>query len=474
MRSRRRILLMLVVVLGTFSIDALAERGGRGRGAVNDEPRGIRVNTGDALPGYTLFAPLTSDTTYLVDMEGRAVRTWKSDYVPGAWVYMNEDGDVLRGGNEVETAEFSGGGQGGRLQRFTFDGELVWDYSFNTGEYLTHHDAALLPNGNVLAIAWERIPAGDVRRAGRRDGFHPEDGAWSDMLVEFEPVGFDDANVVWEWHAWDHLIQNVDPDLPNHGDPSAHPEKIDINGDIVGRTSPPPNASADLFHVNAVAYNAELDQIIISSPNFNELWVIDHSTTTAQAAGPAGDLRYRWGNPRTYGRGEADDQVFGFEHDTKWIPEGFPGGGNMMIFSNRGPGESGTVTAVYEIEPPLGPDGTYVLPDDGPYGPSEPVWSYSDPQTFQATYISGAERLSNGNTLITSGPQGRLFEANPDGKIVWEFWSPFTGNGDTGTPTGAQNPYSIFRAIRIPLDHPAIAGRELAPIDPQPALVSPE
>jgi hypothetical protein len=146
----------------------------------------------------------------------------------------------------------------------------------------------------------------------------------------------------------------------------------------------------------------------------------------------------------------------------------------MMIFSNRGPGESGTVTAVYEIEPPLGPDGTYVLPDDGPYGPSEPVWSYSDPQTFQATYISGAERLSNGNTLITSGPQGRLFEANPDGEIVWEFWSPFTGNGDTGTPTGAQNPYSIFRAIRIPLDHPAIAGRELAPIDPQPALVSPE
>ena len=96
------------------------------------------------------------------------------------------------------------------------------------------------------------------------------------------------------------------------------PEDMDLDG-----------VSSDLLHTNAVNYNATLDQIVISVNRFNEIWVIDHSTTTEDAAGitggrwgRGGDLLYRWGNPRTYGRGEETARRLGRQHDVRWVPEG--------------------------------------------------------------------------------------------------------------------------------------------------------
>lgn len=470
---------VLILIVTLSAIATPAQRGG-GAGP-DDEVRGLRLNAPGALEGYTLFAPLTSDTTFLINMEGQVVRTWKSAYVPSGWVYMRENGNLLRGGNESETAQFNGGGQGGRLQEFTFDGDLVWDFSFNNSDHLTHHDVTLLPNGNILAIAWELKTPEEARRAGRSEAMIPERGLWPDMLVELEPQRPDDARVVWEWHSWDHLIQNTDPSLDNYGDPRAHPERIDINADdaSVGPEIPadPPT---DLFHMNAVAYNPELDQIVMSAPNFDEIWVIDHSTTSEEASGSAGgrlekggDLVYRWGNPQKYGRGTPEDQRLGFEHDVRWIPPGRPGAGNMTVFSNRTPGPEGTYTKVYEFTPPIGADGRYAIRPGAAFGPSEEVWSYAA-ESLQATYISGAERLENGNTLISSGPQGRLFEVTPEGEIVWEYWSLFSGETNTAGGGGAANPFSLFRAIRIPANHPAVAGRTLEPLNPQPPLISPE
>ena len=299
-----------------------------------------------------------------------------------------------------------------------------------------------------------------------------------------EPDGANGARVVWEWHIWDHLIQNVDPALPNYGNPAEQPGRIDINGDSVGQANAPGNPTQDVFHVNSVAYNVNLDQIIISVPNFNEVWVIDHSTTTAEAAGTTGgrfgrggELLYRWGNPQVYGRGTAADRKLGFQHDARWIPEGFPGAGNLMIFSNRSPADAGGAggagggrgggfggfgggfggrTEVLELTPPVDERGRYRLDDGAPFGPAEPVWKYSA-DDFNATFISGASRLANGNTLITAGPQGRLFEVDSTGKIVWEYWSPYGPNTDV-LGASAQSPYAVFRAIRIPPDHPGLAG----------------
>jgi hypothetical protein len=436
-------------------------------GAAEPAERGLLINEAGATVGYTLFAPLNGTTSYLIDMQGEVVRSFDSDLVPSAWVYFTEDGHVMRGGREPETHGFSGGGQGGRFQTFDLDGELVWDYSLNTAERLPHHDVAILPNGNVLAVVWEARGHDETAAAGRREGFIPADGIWGDVLVELEPDGPNGARVVWEWQAFDHLIQNTDPDKVNYADPAERPERIDINGDTIGTANAPPNPTHDVFHINSVAYNPELDQIIVSAPTFNEIWVIDHSTTTAEAAGSTGgrsgrggDLLYRWGNPQAYGHGAADGQQLGFQHDAKWIPPNYPGAGNILVFSNRTPGGGfGGTTEVLELVPPVNEDGGYALARDAPFGPAEPVWRYAD-AAFNAPYISGAERHANGNTLITSGPQGRLFEVDPDGNIVWEYWSPFGPNTEA-EGAAAQNPYAVFRAIRIPADHPALAGHGL-------------
>jgi hypothetical protein len=459
-------------------------QGGRAAGPAATEPRGVRVKTDAATPGYLLFAPLNSDTTFLVDNDGRVVRTWKSEFAPGAAVTMLDNGNVMRSGFEPKTQGFSGGGQGGRMQEFTFEGELVWDYSYNDATHLTHHDFAMLPNGNVLAVAWELKTADEARAAGRQEAFIPKNGVWPDMIVELEPQRPRGARVVWEWHSWDHLVQNSSQALANYARPSDRPERIDVNGDILGDPAAakgaPGNPTADIFHTNGIAYNADLDQIVLSVPRFNELWVIDHSTTTAQArgssggrAGKGGDILYRWGNPQAYGRGTEADRRLGFQHDARWIPRNFPGAGHLMVFSNRhgGPGPNANRTTVYEIAPPVDGSGRYTLLPDRPFAPADAIWSYSATD-FVAQYISGAMRLADGKTLVSSGPQGRVFEITPDGRIVWEYWSPYTGG--LGGPQGKANPNALFKATRIAATHPAVARRTLRPLEPQPPMRSPE
>ena len=468
-------------------------------------PRGLRTKTPAAEDGYVYFAPLLSDTTYLINMDGQVVHTWKSDYAPSAWVYQLDNGDLLRGGREPDVPVFSGGGQGGRIQQFTWDGELVWDFSFANEDHLLHHDVAILPNGNLLALAWEPKTVEESGQAGRRPEMTPEAGVWPDMILEFEPQPPDNARIVWEWHMWDHTVQDYDESLANYGNPSDHPELVDINA---GGEAPelsdeelarlralgyvPPDTtqedlSSDLMHTNAIFYNPHLDQIAISVHRYSEMWIIDHSTTTTEAAGRTGgrwerggDLLYRWGNPSMYDRGDADDQQLFAQHDVRWISEGLPGAGHILVFNNNNPGPDGQHSAVVELEPPADDMGRYVIPETAPYGPTTPLWSYTAPDktSFHSNFISGAQRLPNGHTLITSGAQGRFFEVTPEGEIVWEYATPYSGNvrlpdGSPPHPVG-ESTYAVFRATKVPVDHPALAGRNLAPLDPQPEIVTPD
>jgi len=457
MMSRAIVLLILINFAAAVA---------HGQGTTTDT-RGLRLKCTAISPGYALFAPMTSDTSYLINLDGQAVRTWKSAYLPSAWIYLLENGHVLRGGSDKGNSPFGGGGQGGRFQEFDLDGDLIWDFQYNQPR-LPHHDVAVLPNGNIIAIAWEGKTAQEARRAGRRASAVPFNGIWPDMLIEFEPQRPNGARIVWEWHIWDHLVQNLDPSLDNYGDIAARPERININGDTGGAAF-----SRDVFHTNAISYNPELDQVMVSVPTFNEVWVIDHSTTTQEASsrtggrsGKGGDLLYRGGNPQAYGRGTAADQLLGFQHDAQWIPQGRPGAGHMMVFSNRTPTPTGATTKVYEFIPPVDSEGHYAVPDTGPFGPATPVWTYSS-DSLQTTNLSGAERLSNGNTLISSGPDGQLFEVTPAGNILWEYWSPYSGS-----PNNNGSAFSLFRAAKIPADHPGLKGRDLSALDPQPPIPS--
>jgi hypothetical protein len=241
------------------------------------------------------------------------------------------------------------------------------------------------------------------------------------------------------------------------------------------------DVQSDMFHTNAIDYNAELDQIALSIPRLNEIWIIDHSTTTEEAAGhtggrwgKGGDLLYRWGNPWISSRGTKEQQVLGFQHDVRWIPEGYPGAGNLMVFNNNATGPEGTFSAVYELVPPRNPDGSYVVPAQGAFGPDQPIWKYEAPDklSFHSGHISGAKRQTNGNTLICQGAAGRFFEVTPEGEIVWEFWEPYGGMAplaDGSFPElSSDSNHSIFRVTKIPPQHPALAGRDLQPVNPQP------
>src|SRR5262249_47592681 len=107
--------------------------------------------------------------------------------------------------------------------------------------------------------------------------------------------------------------------------------------------TPAVRKNPDWMHINAVAYNAELDQVVLSSPNFCEIWIIDHGTTSEEARGhtgghwgKGGDLLYRWGNPQAYRKGSNGEQRLFFQHNIQWIPPGLRGEGHLLVFNNGG------------------------------------------------------------------------------------------------------------------------------------------
>ncbi|HEU5323638.1 MAG TPA: aryl-sulfate sulfotransferase, partial [Methylomirabilota bacterium] len=363
-------------------------------------------------PGYVLFNPSLSDSVYLVDNEGRVVHVWKTRYAPGGDLELLPNGNLLRGARDPEMLGFKTGGTGGILQELAWDGSVVWEWKLSSAERMHHHDVTALPNGNVLLLAWEVKSPEQARRAGRRADQIPEQGLWPDLVLEIEPVRPDGANIVWEWHVWDHLIQSHDPAAANFGDPAAHPGRIDLNAGghapaidaeqleqlkalgYVPADATPQDLRSDFLHVNAVVHHPRLQQIALSVPMLGEIWIIDRATTTAEAAGPAGDLLYRWGNPASYGRGGdgAGVQRFFYQHDVRWIPDGWEGAGNLTVFNNGRGRPDGAWSSVDEWTPPLGADGRYAL-DGGRFGPAGLARQYRVPDSLYAPFVSGAHRL---------------------------------------------------------------------------------
>jgi len=370
-----------------------------------------------------------------------------------------------------------GGGAGGRVQEFTWDGELVWDFELASDTQLLHHDIERLPNGNVLMIVWERKTAEEAIAAGRNPRLQGNRDLQPDFLVEVKPTGKTTGEIVWEWHIWDHLIQDHDSTKASHGDVAAHPELIDINYTegwaeqlsekeaeklrSLGYLGPRGRGLAgprgpDWTHTNSIAYNAQLDQIVLSVHAFHEIWVIDHSTTTEEAAGHAGgrsgkggDLLYRWGNPRAYRAGKHADQRLFAQHDACWIPPGLPGEGHLMVFNNGRGRPEGNYSSVDEIvPPPVDKQGRYARKSGAAFGPEKPVWSYAAPKKaeFFASHICGAHRLPNGNTIICSGERATIFEVTPQKEVVWKYTNPRRGGfgpGGFGFPPPGRGPGSF-------------------------------
>lgn len=425
---------------------------------------GLLLSDPRAFDGYTLFAPLSYPETYLIDNGGMLVHAWPSSTLPGDSAYLLENGHLLRTAKVVNNV-FQAGGAGGRVQELDWDGTVVWDYTYSSDQHLHHHDIERLPNGNVLMIAWELRTRPQAIAAGRNPSLVTAQGLWPDHVIEVQPMGPASGTIVWEWHLWDHLIQEFDPSRANYGVVANHPELVDLNFTQ--------GAGADWIHTNSIDYNPAFDQILISVHNFSEVWAIDHSTSTQEAAGhtggtygKGGDLLYRWGNPQAYRAGAASDQKLFGQHDAQWIVPGSQGAGRISIFNNGVGRPGGSYSSVEEIAPPVDADGNYVLIPGSAYGPPAQSWIYTatPPSTLYAQTISGAQRLPNGNTLICDGPHGTFFEVTSGGESVWRYVNPVVASGPLNQGDAVPGQANrVFKVRRYGPDYAGLAGRELTP-----------
>lgn len=351
--------------------------------------------SGTGLPdgGMVLIAPMSSGETLLIDQSGNTVHSWNSSYKPGLAAYLQQDGSIYRAGNMNNGAFGQAGGKGGIIERIKSDGTVEWSYVISSSTNLQHHDLEILPNGNLLVLVWTKIIGTAALAAGREpEKYDATNGLWSDEIWEIDPAT---DSVVWKWRVWDHLTTN------SRGDYS----KIYINTTGTG-----PDALYDWTHMNSIDYNSELDQIMVSVKNFNEVWIIDHSTTTAAAAGSAGDLLYRFGNPAAYGAN--GERLLYNQHDAEWMDNG-----TVMVFNNGLPSGSRNYSSVDLYELPVS-GGVYTAG-------SEPqlTWSYSGNSLYSAS-VSGVAALGNGDLLITEGESGRLMAVDSAQDLLWEYTAP--------------------------------------------------
>ncbi|MEC8368395.1 MAG: hypothetical protein VXZ56_02135, partial [Bacteroidota bacterium] len=221
-----------------FSLALFALQGG-----IQGQTVGTLLNTELAFDGYTLVDPMGTGNTHLINNCGEVINTWTSDFNSGGACYLLEDGSLARG-CKVNGA-FAGGGIGGRLERKNWDDDLIWVLDWADDERHHHHDFAWMPNGHVLVLAWELKTNEEAAAAGR---VNPQ-LMWPESITEIAPEGSEGGTVVWEWHAWDHLVQNVDASLPHFGEPADHPHRLDVNFANVGGGGGPGSAnSGDWMH----------------------------------------------------------------------------------------------------------------------------------------------------------------------------------------------------------------------------------
>ena len=425
---------------------------------------------GRAFEGYTLvhdgaFGGQNANRIYLTDMNGETVHRWEPErYQPeGSVAYLLENGLLLRTVSSHHWLH-SGNypvGAAGTVQLLDWDSNVVWEYQMDVpGRHVFHHDVDYMPNGNILAIAYTGFSPEEARSMGWDGVFPNADTIWFDKVVELQPNLEDGSTeIVWQWNSWDHFVQDKFPGRANYGNVESEVGKIDVNYLREGYVL---FLRGQMHHVNSVDYNPELDQIVLSSAAYGELWFIDHSTTMAEAAGDSGgrygrggDLIYRWGNPFTTRSGTLDDATLYWQHDARWITEGLPGAGNLLVYNNGtnrsldgtfdpelGMDFENSYTDLLEVRLPVRADGSY---DTG----LEPelVWSWNldAGEYYFSPFMSGWDRMPNGNTIFVNGHNKQVIEVTPAGERVLDYIVPENGRK--------------YRVYKYPVDYPGLSGR---------------
>ena len=405
---------------------------------------GLRYLDSSVSDGFTLFTPELNNSVYLINNCGEVIIKWEFTEKPGATCYFLKNGNLLRAGKKS-------------LEIRDWNNTVVWTFLMeNIGNQ--HHDIEPLPNGNILCIVTDSFSKEDIISYGRNTE-NIEPNFRLDKIVEIQPKGINEGDVVWEWRIADHLIQNFDETKLNYGDISSHPELIDINFEN--------GFNNDYTHANAIDYNEDLDQIIISVRHLSEIFIIDHSTTTSEAKGSTGgsfnkggDILWRWGNPQVYKQGTEQDQQLFLQHDSKWVEKGYLDEGKVTVFNNG----NNNLSSTHIIKPVI--IGKEYLMDNNVFLPVTYEWSWKEGvilgEILSEGKKSGVHALPNGNFMVCQTSIGQISEINKNGDVLWVYKNP------TGTNTFDQfeEPLAngIFRGEKYPIDYIGFSNVELEPV----------
>ena len=339
-------------------------------------PTGTTIyNPGKAFNGYTMFN--SGSTMYLMDMNGKVVHTWKLPFSAhhgelkpnGNLIVICSDSKAMPG--RPGQAPYLMGGGMGWIYELDWESNIVFQHFDPT----MHHDFSMMKNGNYLYVGWEQVPKELQKkiRGGEKESEHIGGVMWGTTLVEVNPNGEE----IWKWRA----VESWDPEL-----------------DVIG----PIHARNEWGHVNSVD-EMENGDVVFDAKHTDTVYIVDKETKK---------VKWRWGGfayiDKETGEIEfksrmAEDSLGG-QHCAHEIPSNLPGGGNILLFDN---GMYADGSRVVEVDPKTGK-----VVWQTPTGPN---------RELDSSYISGAERLPNGNTLICSGAQGRLLEVTKGNEIVWEY-----------------------------------------------------
>ncbi len=222
----------------------------------------LSYNPDLAYAGYNLIFPHNQPNVYLLDNCGEIVHVWEDSahYRPGNTAYIMPDGNLVKAKRHavvINDPIWAGGG-GAIIEVRTWDNDLVWSFEMNDSLNRLHHDIAVTEEGNIFGLAWEKKTYNEAVQAGRDTMLLPDGELWSEWVFEIDP---NTDQIVWEWHLWDHLVQDFDPTKDNFGVVADHPELLNINYTTN-------DGGRDWLHANSIDFNEGLDQILISTPFF--------------------------------------------------------------------------------------------------------------------------------------------------------------------------------------------------------------
>lgn len=386
--------IVFIVVLIFTGCSYLASIDGQSTGARHEKKSDhVLTLVADQVSDDLVLAVGGGNHSFILNKSGERLWSWEFNESLGNDLKLLPSAHVLGMFNYEESPIKFGGGYAGLTQIIDFNDTITWEFKYASKNFLSHHESVFLPNGDLLMLSWERVS----EKEAHMHGVNMEGDIFPEKIIQIDTAT---KEIVWQWRSWDHIVQDHDATKLSYGDILENKELININYAL--------RENGDIMHANGIFYDATRDVLFVSINHYSEVWVIDHQYNVAETAGELGDLLFRLGNPRAY-KDTVASVFLDRTHTPNLIPEGYPGAGNLLLFNN---GLKAKKSVVYEFDIPE----KLTIED---IEKADLIWSFSD-KNLSYGRISGAYRLSNGNTLICEGDYG-FWEITDQKEIVWQY-----------------------------------------------------